>query len=123
MVDLKPRGLKMESISPMMEWKSGHVMNIYAHSFTTAQKMKFSIEDFFSKHDPIHGFLQIWSHLLKKSFMENFIFCAGYPVRSLSFLTMNHICFTFNKNGGLNHIDFLCRFSSSEVSLAVVFGV
>ena len=35
----------------------------------TAQKMKFPINDFFS-------FMRIWSHLLKKSLMENFIFCA-----------------------------------------------
>ena len=38
----------------------------------TAQKMKFSIMDFFSKCDQVCGFLQIWSHLLKKSLMENF---------------------------------------------------
>ena len=43
---------------------------------TTAQKMKFSITDFFSKCDQIHRKLQIWSHLLKKSAMDNFIFCA-----------------------------------------------
>ena len=42
------------------------------------QKMKFSIKDFFIKPDQIRGFLQIWPHLLKKSFMENFIFCAMY---------------------------------------------
>ena len=42
----------------------------------TAQKMKFSIKDFFSKCDQIHSFLRIWSHLLKKSLMENFIFYA-----------------------------------------------
>ena len=42
----------------------------------TAQKMKFSVKDFFSKCDQIHSFLRIWSHLLKKCFMENFIFCA-----------------------------------------------
>ena len=42
----------------------------------TAQKMKFSIEDFFSKCDQIRMKLRIWSHLLKKSSMENFIFCA-----------------------------------------------
>ena len=40
----------------------------------TAQKMKFSIKDFFSKWDQIRSFLRIWSHLLKKSLMENFIF-------------------------------------------------
>ena len=41
----------------------------------TAQKMKFSIGDFFSKCDQIRKKLRIWSHLLKKSLMENFIFC------------------------------------------------
>ena len=40
------------------------------------QKMKFSITDIFSKCDQIRGFLRIWSHLLKKPVMENFIFCA-----------------------------------------------
>ena len=34
--------------------------------------MKFSIKDFFS----FFRKLRIWSHLLKKSLMENFIFCA-----------------------------------------------
>ena len=38
--------------------------------------MKFSIKDFFSKCDIIRSFLQIWSNLLNKSLMENFIFCA-----------------------------------------------
>ena len=42
----------------------------------TAQKMKFSIKNYFSKCDQIRSFLRIWSHLLKKSLMENFIFCA-----------------------------------------------
>ena len=35
----------------------------------TAQKIKFSIKDFFSKYDQIR-------RKLKKSLMENFIFCA-----------------------------------------------
>ena len=43
---------------------------------STAQKMKFSIKDFFNKCDQIRSFLQIWSHFLKKSLMENFIFCT-----------------------------------------------
>ena len=38
------------------------------------KKMKFSIEDIFSKCDLIRKELLIYSHLLKKSFMENFIF-------------------------------------------------
>ena len=42
----------------------------------TAEKMKFSINDFFSKYDQIRRKLRIWSHILKKSLMENFIFSA-----------------------------------------------
>ena len=38
--------------------------------------MKLSIKNFFSKCDQIRSFLRIWSHLLKKSLMENFTFCA-----------------------------------------------
>ena len=38
--------------------------------------MKFSIKDCFSKCDQIRSFPRIWSQLLKKSLMENFIFCA-----------------------------------------------
>ena len=37
--------------------------------------MRFSIEDFFNKNDQIHIYLRILSYLLKKSLMENFIFC------------------------------------------------
>ena len=42
----------------------------------TAPKKKFSIKDLFSKCDQIRRNLRIWSRLLKKSLMENFIFCA-----------------------------------------------
>ena len=38
--------------------------------------MKFSIKDSFNRYDQICSFLWIWSHLFKKSLMENFIFCA-----------------------------------------------
>ena len=41
-----------------------------------AQTVKFFIKDFFSKCALIRSFLRIWSHLLKKSLMGNFIFCA-----------------------------------------------
>ena len=50
------------------------------------KKMKFSIRDFVSKCDQIRRKLRIWSHLLKKSLMENFIFCA---VRGVSLLFLN----------------------------------
>ena len=38
----------------------------------TAQKMKFSIKDFFSECDQIRSFLRIRSNFLKKSLMKNF---------------------------------------------------
>ena len=44
-----------------------------------AQKMKFSYKDIFSKCGQIHRKLRIWSHLLKKSLMENLVFlCSDY---------------------------------------------
>ena len=46
------------------------------YSATTAQKMKFSIKDFCSKCEQIRSSMRVWSHLLKKSLMENFIFYA-----------------------------------------------
>ena len=41
------------------------------------KRMKFSIKDFFNKCDQIPSFLRIWSHLLRKFWKENFIFCAA----------------------------------------------
>ena len=38
--------------------------------------MKLSMKEFFSKCDQIRRKQRIWSHLLKKFLMENFIFCA-----------------------------------------------
>ena len=53
--------------------------NLIGWEHFTAQKMKFSIKDFFSKRDQIRSFLQIWSHLLKKSFIDlSFIFYAVF---------------------------------------------
>ena len=54
----------------------GLILKEESYTTYTAQKMKFSIKDFFSKSDQIRSFLRIWSHLLKISLMENFIFCA-----------------------------------------------
>ena len=47
---------------------------------TNAQKMNFSIKDFFSKCDQIRSFLRIWSDLLKKSLIEKLNFCAVHNV-------------------------------------------
>ena len=50
--------MKMQSISVFLD---------ITEVANTAQKMKFSIKDFFSKCDQIRRKLRIWSHLLKKS--------------------------------------------------------
>ena len=44
----------------------------------TAQKIKFSIKDFFSKYDRIRWKLRILSHLLKKSLTENIVFVQRF---------------------------------------------
>ena len=62
---------------------------IYFVTFT-AQKMKFLVKDFFIKCDQISSFLRIWSHLLKKSLIENFIFCAVITRTYLSLLFHTH---------------------------------
>ena len=50
---------------------------IYSFSLTLHEKMKFSLLDFFSKCDQICSFLRTWSHLPKKSLMENSTFYAA----------------------------------------------
>ena len=67
----------------------------------TSQKMKFSIKDFFSKCDQIRRKVQIWSHLLHKSLMENFTFCAVFlsVIKKFAFRrnqTINLQCKSFN---------------------------
>ena len=60
------------SISQCLKW----TWSFTGFTSHTTQKMKFSVTDFFSKCDQIGRFLPIWSHLLKKSLREIFIFCA-----------------------------------------------
>ena len=45
--------------------------------YNTAQNMKFSIKDFFSKCGQIRRKLRIWSHLLKKCLMEKLHFLCS----------------------------------------------
>ena len=74
-------GLETISYRPPQLWSllpelMGQLNSIDQFKRSTAQKMKFSIKDFFSKCDQIRRKLRIWSHLLRESLMENFIFCA-----------------------------------------------
>ena len=50
-------------------------MQVMTNPRFTAPKMKFSS---ISKSNEVFRKLQIWSHLLNKFLMENFIFCAVF---------------------------------------------
>ena len=63
---LTPRNIKW-----MLPFFAGLVLK--PAMFLSAQQ---SSKDFFSKCDQIQRKMQIWSHLLKKSLMEKFFFCA-----------------------------------------------
>ena len=52
----------------------------WVSALLTAQKLKFSIKNFFCKCEQIRRKLRIWLDLLKKSLMENSIFCAMFSL-------------------------------------------
>ena len=76
----------------------------------TAQKVKFSIKDFFSKCDEIYSFLRICSYLLKQYLMENFIFCAMSwccltGVQKLQCITWSFVFVLYRWKG---HVNWKC---------------
>ena len=83
---------------------------------SAAQKMKFSIKDIFSKCDQIRGKLWIQSHLLKKSLIENFIFCAvKVSLLDLSISLKNPIIFTDLHIKSIDcHQNFHCNFQHPD---------
>ena len=74
---------------------------LYPVARYTTQKMKFSVKDFFRK-------LRIWSHLLKKSLMENFIFlCGGTGQNHGGFqLQLSNLLYT--NNGAFRTLSSVC---------------
>ena len=73
----------------LMSYVNGKELKEKVIYIYTAQKMKFFIKDFFSECDQICSKLRIRSHLLSKSLMENFIFCAvslTYKLRTRNWL-------------------------------------
>ena len=67
----------------------------------TVQKIKFSIKNFSSICDQIRRKLRIWSHLLKKSWMENFIFCAVWVKYLNTFIIYSFLRYVFR--GSIPH--------------------
>ena len=63
----------MHNVKKMIE----HTLKIlWCTHWDQSLHKKFFFEDFLSKCDKIHSFSRIWSYLLKKLLMENFIFCT-----------------------------------------------
>ena len=78
-IKFKLESLNSIKISEVTKVKNGRLeihSGFMVQIIYTARKMKVSIKDFSSKCDQIRSFQRIWSHLLKKSLLENFIFCA-----------------------------------------------
>ena len=80
------------------------------------KKLKFSIKDFFSKCDQIHSFLRIWSHVLKKFLIQNFL-CSAYCIYQV---TLNYFRYlnsfvTINAVNGLEQINW-CRYTIPSTS-------
>ena len=83
----KSRG---EKVTQMSTFKTICIFNLQSGRFS---RNKFSIKNFFRKCDPIRNFLWIWPHLLKKSLMENFIFCAIGVIQIISYRVIGDIFF------------------------------
>ena len=74
-------------------------------------KMKFSIWNVFSKCDQIRRKPRIWSHLLKKSLLENLIFCAVkrskartiYKDQRKKEVIKKHLILTFQRKNPLKY--------------------
>ena len=85
-------------------------------SSNTAQKMKFLIKDFSSKCDQVRKKLWIWSHLLKKTLTENFIFYAVKVRKNISlgifFLKLLKMRYTVH---GIN-----CKFLACESQTVIL---
>ena len=89
----KIRGAFLTDLSKALSWTVSHKI-----ACITAQKMKFSVKDYFSKCDQIGSLVWIWSHLLEKSLKENSFFVCSTHGLSISALK-NDKCFSNNNWG------------------------
>ena len=85
--------------------------------------MKFFIKDFSSKCDQIRRKLRVWSHLLKKSLMEYFIFCAVinaicWRFEALELLDSKH----FLEKKSMTRFQFIsmCNFKKNMISFLCI---
>ena len=86
------------TLSEMLSYKICQVLQNIIFSRSTAQKMKFSMKDFFSKCNQIRRKLRIWSYLQKKSLIENFILWPGWlPLISSNILDVSLFLLAINQ--------------------------
>ena len=78
--------------------------------------MKFSIKDFFSKCDQIRSFMRIWSHLPKKSLIENFIFFAVIITKSTVSILMKVFWIILHRNVLQNVVMYLFKYFFSHIT-------
>ena len=83
----------------------------------TAQKLKFSVNDFLNKYEKISRKMQIWSRLLKKSIIEIFIFCEWLQSCSLRFWSIQP--WNTFKNWHLKKRNFKQTYLKEEVKFRV----
>ena len=99
------------------------------YQYFTAENMKFSIKDFFSKCDQIGRKLQILSYLLKKSLMESLIFlcnvykevCVQRIVKFHLFLNILHVTLEIQlgKQFGIIHLVLYTKVSEKLLFLTL----
>ena len=68
--------LKQHNFSKNKLFSSSLKFSLYLLAQIDAQKINFFVKNWFSKCEHIRIKLRIYSHLLNKSFRENFIFCV-----------------------------------------------
>ena len=90
--------------------------------------MKFFIRDFFSIYEQIWRKLRIWSHLLKKSLMENFIFVQWIEIIcNASFVFKMKSCvlnkFSSSVEQSVSIIDYFAHASLTKFCIANIFRI
>ena len=104
------------SCTKSSNWSQQHKS---VHRRNTVQKMKFFTKDFFSKCEQICSFLRICLHLLKKSLMENFIFCTYANAIIPSFAKYAH-SYYYNTCNANEHCNAKGYNNSSNVDFFMV---
>ena len=90
--------------------------------------MKFFIRDFFSIYEQIWRKLRIWSYLLKKSLMENFIFVQWIEIIcNASFVFKMKSCvlnkFSSSVEQSVSIIDYFAQASLTKFCTANIFRI